>query len=257
MTETNAFQVVKVSPTDGLSGLPSGYGSFVYNPIVVTFNRPLESISSDDVTAGRILLLDESLTPVEISVYGSSTFLDIRPKWNLKNATVYTIRINGIRDSNGNVLPAVFESRFITWGNPEVVATLPNDRATDVPVNQPVFVYFDKPLNPGTINSIAIKDSNGNKVSTSVGYIPAGSGIPGFLIGLLITLIILGILVRVVLSLIFGPMPYRRYRRWSWDGTWGQDAQDILDQRYARGEITREQYNQMMEDLRRNRPPNQ
>ncbi len=50
------------------------------------------------------------------------------------------------------------------------------DRATDVPVNQPVFVYFDKPLNLATINGIAIKDSNGNKVSTSLGYIPAGSG---------------------------------------------------------------------------------
>lgn len=79
---------------------------------------------------------------------------------------------------------------------------------------------------------------------------------PGFLIGLLITLIILGILVRVVLSLIFGPMHYRRYRQWSWEGPWGQNAQDILDQRYARGELTREQYNQMLEDLRRNRPPN-
>lgn len=80
---------------------------------------------------------------------------------------------------------------------------------------------------------------------------------PGFLIGLLITLIILGILVRVVLSLIFGPMHYRRYRRWSWEGPGGQDGRDILDQRYARGEITREQYNQMLEDLRRNRPPYQ
>ncbi|MGE5465343.1 MAG: Ig-like domain-containing protein, partial [Betaproteobacteria bacterium] len=173
----NAFQVVKVSPPEGLSGLPSGWGSFVYNPIVVTFNRLLEDISTDDITAGRISLLDESRAPVEITAYGSnSAFLDIRPKWNLKNATVYTIRINGIRDDKGNVMPGTFESRFVTWGNPEMVATLPGDRATDVPVNQPVFVYFDKPLNLGTLNGITIKDSYGNTVPTSVGYVPAGSG---------------------------------------------------------------------------------
>ncbi|HEY3274766.1 MAG TPA: Ig-like domain-containing protein, partial [Methanocella sp.] len=177
-TETNAFQVLKVSPLDGASEWPSGWGEFVYNPIMVTFNRPLEDISNDDITAGKIRLLDESLTPVEITAYGSnSAFLDIRPKWNLKNATVYTIRINGIRDNSGNVLPGVFESRFVTWGNPEIVATLPGDRATDVPVNQPVFAYFDRTLNPGSLSSIVIKDSNGNKVSTTVGYIPAGSGL--------------------------------------------------------------------------------
>ena len=167
-TETNAFQVLKVSPPDGASDWPSGWGEFVYNPIMVTFNRYLENIDNADITAGKIRLLDESLTPVEITAYGSGTsFLDIRPKWNLKNATVYTIRINGIQDDKGNVMPGIFESRFVTWGNPEVVATLPKDRATDVPVNQPVLVYFDKVLNPGTINGIAIKDSNGNKVSTS------------------------------------------------------------------------------------------
>ncbi len=176
-TETNAFHVTKVSPSDGASDWPSGWGEYVYNPITVTFNRYLENIDNADLTAGKIRLLDESLTPVEITAYGSgSSFLDIRPKWSLKNATVYTIRINGIQDDKGNVMPGIFESKFITWGNPEVVATLPKDRATDVPVNQPVFVYFDKPLNPGTINGISIKDSNGNKVSTSVGYIPAGSG---------------------------------------------------------------------------------
>lgn len=48
--------------------------------------------------------------------------------------------------------------------------------------------------------------------------------------------------------LIFGP--------WGWGGGWRRgywyhygDAREILRQRYARGEITKEQYDQMMRDL--------
>lgn len=76
---------------------------------------------------------------------------------------------------------------------------------------------------------------------------------PGVLIGLLIFVIVLGILFRIVFGLIFGPLHYHRYRRWYGGGPWGQDAHDILDQRYARGEITKEQYDQMSKDLMRNR----
>lgn len=75
--------------------------------------------------------------------------------------------------------------------------------------------------------------------------------VPGVLVSLLITLIILGILARVVLGVIFGPRYGRRYRRWYGYGPWEQDARDMLDQRYARGEITREQYDQMRRDMER------
>ncbi len=40
--------------------------------------------------------------------------------------------------------------------------------------------------------------------------------------------------------------PYSYYRRWGHD-----DAEEILRARYARGEITKEQFDSMMGDLRR------
>ncbi|MDG6985396.1 MAG: SHOCT domain-containing protein [Nitrososphaerota archaeon] len=50
-----------------------------------------------------------------------------------------------------------------------------------------------------------------------------------------------------------------RWAFWGWGGGWGHrysyrygyggDAKDILRQRYARGEITKEQFDQMMRDL--------
>ncbi len=44
------------------------------------------------------------------------------------------------------------------------------------------------------------------------------------------------------------PYPYRYYRRW---GGWGyDDAMSILRARYARGELTKEQFDQMTLDLR-------
>ncbi len=73
------------------------------------------------------------------------------------------------------------------------------------------------------------------------------------IVGLLVAVIIIGIMLRIVFAIIFGPTHYHRYRRWGWEGPWGQDAEDVLDQRYARGEITREQYNQMREDLYKSR----
>ncbi len=40
---------------------------------------------------------------------------------------------------------------------------------------------------------------------------------------------------------------------WYYRSGWDEDAFEILDERYARGEITKEQYDQMAEDLRRRR----
>ncbi len=47
----------------------------------------------------------------------------------------------------------------------------------------------------------------------------------------------------------FGHRYERRYLR----GYSEEDAQNIIEKRYARGEITREQYSQMMDDLQKRR----
>ncbi len=50
--------------------------------------------------------------------------------------------------------------------------------------------------------------------------------------------------------------PWRgRYRHGGWGYRWGEgdEAAEILRQRYAKGEITKEQFDQMMRDLQQNR----
>jgi putative membrane protein len=57
------------------------------------------------------------------------------------------------------------------------------------------------------------------------------------------------LLIALVFSLAFRPWRRRYYRRWrDWD-----DANEILRQRYARGEITKEQFEQMQRDLEQHR----
>ena len=72
-----------------------------------------------------------------------------------------------------------------------------------------------------------------------------GYGMMGFgLIGLLFNaLIIVGIVVLVVWAV-------RRFSATGNHGTCGQTPREIVQARYARGEITREQYQQMLDDVK-------
>jgi putative membrane protein len=72
---------------------------------------------------------------------------------------------------------------------------------------------------------------------------------PYWFFGLFLFLIFFGLIVRLIFWALLGP----RYRWRYWDygryGGYGGSAEEILDQRYAKGEITREQYLQMKDDL--------
>jgi len=70
-----------------------------------------------------------------------------------------------------------------------------------------------------------------------------------FFVGPLFGLIFILFLVFLGLRFLLWPIGYRRYgRAWRYD-----PAMDTLRQRYARGEITKEQFDQMTRDLEQNR----
>jgi putative membrane protein len=70
-------------------------------------------------------------------------------------------------------------------------------------------------------------------------------GLGGFGLGL-IGVVFLCILVSMAIRFaVWGSMGHRSGYRWN-----GADAEEILRQRYARGEITKEQFDQMLHDLR-------
>ena len=79
-----------------------------------------------------------------------------------------------------------------------------------------------------------------------MGYGYGGMGLLGGLIGLIVSIAVLvGIVLLIVWavrSLTGGPSQWKQ-------SSGSQSPADILKVRYARGEITREQYQQMMKDL--------
>jgi putative membrane protein len=76
-----------------------------------------------------------------------------------------------------------------------------------------------------------------------------GYGYWGMIIGTLITLLVLGGLVWLVVWAVRRTTSGPNNANMGGAGARPQSAREILDQRFARGEITREQYQQMKQDL--------
>ena len=76
---------------------------------------------------------------------------------------------------------------------------------------------------------------------------------PFWVFGIVITVLVVFFIIRVIIWVGLDYPPYRYSRLYWQNGPFHgeQGSEQILDARYARGEITRDQYLQMQEDLRR------
>jgi len=72
-----------------------------------------------------------------------------------------------------------------------------------------------------------------------------GFGLIGGLIGLIFNL---GILVGFVWLIVWSVKQFTKTGRWN-ESSNNQTPREVLQKRYARGEITRDQYQQMLQDL--------
>jgi putative membrane protein len=76
------------------------------------------------------------------------------------------------------------------------------------------------------------------------------------ILSLLITVIIISVFVRIILRIVRGDRYYchHNHHHGHWDDFAGQDdqsgAKKILDERYAKGEISEEEYKKMRENLK-------
>ena len=88
--------------------------------------------------------------------------------------------------------------------------------------------------------------------STDSGMMMGRRYFPFWGFGIIITILIVMFIVRMIVWVGFG-YPSHRYSRLYWQNgpLQREGPEQILDNRYARGEITRDQYLQMQDDLHR------
>jgi putative membrane protein len=90
---------------------------------------------------------------------------------------------------------------------------------------------------------VGIADSN---------YGTGGRSFPFWVLGVIFVVFIVLFLARLVIWGVLGYPLYRFRRYWQYGPYTGErGAEQVLDGRYARGEINREQYQQMRDDIRR------
>ncbi|MDA8055495.1 MAG: SHOCT domain-containing protein [Thermoplasmatales archaeon] len=89
-------------------------------------------------------------------------------------------------------------------------------------------------------------------------WLGIASGIAGTLIGLFVLFIFLLIIVWIWIFRFLGwsSGSFRHYSRHDWNWWDHDDALEILRERYAKGEITKEEYERMMNDLQKNKGMN-
>ena len=91
-----------------------------------------------------------------------------------------------------------------------------------------------------------------NYTVNGINWLGIASGIAGTLIGLFVLFIFIWFIVWIFRFVGWSSRSWKYHSSW-----WGHDeAMEILRERYAKGEITKEEYDKMMNDLQRNKGMN-
>jgi len=141
--------VIAVSPTDGSTDVAPNTN------IRVRFNERINPLT---VSADSILVTDGNtvVVPMTISFTGNNREVLLAPHAPLAASTVYDLTVAGVEDNAGNAV--VTNAIQFTTGSeidtitPKTIVTTPLDGEIDVPVNSPVVLVIDEPIDPISIN---------------------------------------------------------------------------------------------------------
>jgi Domain of unknown function (DUF4082)/Bacterial Ig-like domain len=110
--------------------------------------------------------------------YNPATSTAILQPFDLPEGTTYTVRVRGgaaeplVKDLAGNALVADVTWTFTTAIYPKVSVTTPSDGATGVSTGVAPIAYFNKPLDPKSVNdqSVALTDASNAPVPFNIFY---------------------------------------------------------------------------------------
>ncbi len=165
--------VIVTNPTNNAMGVP------INSQIAVTFSEAMNPATLNDTT----FILKQGTTPVTGTVsYVKGTAI-FTPATALTPNTFYTATITtGAKtteatDLDENALAANFVWSFMTSAStdatrPTVIATIPADNVTGVPINSKLAATFSKAMNPATITNTTFTLQQGSTpVAGTVSYI--------------------------------------------------------------------------------------
>jgi hypothetical protein len=171
---TTATQPVVVStiPVNGATGVP------VNQVLSATFSKAMNCAT---LTSTSFTLAGPGTTAVAGTVACSGAVATFTPTSVLAFNTVYTATITtGATDTTGDPLAANYVWLFRTVpasAAPTVIATVPANLATNVPINQALSATFSVAMTPATINTttFTLTGPGSTPVTGVVTYVAAGS----------------------------------------------------------------------------------
>jgi YD repeat-containing protein len=164
-TDTNAPTVITVAPQNGL-------GNVGNNALVrVVFSKSLNPLT---VSAITIQLTGGGTTAVadSINFSNNNATVVLTPHAPLPDATLMSLTMSGVKDITGNVVTTQ-TTQFTTGTGPDVliplvVAQNPYSQESSVPLNGPIQLRVNEPVDPGTVNSSSflVVDTTANQTVT-------------------------------------------------------------------------------------------
>ena len=148
--------VISTVPANGATGVPTNQA------VTATFSEAMNPLTINGTT---FTLTGPGATPVTgvVTYVAAGSIATFTPAAPLAPSTVYTATINtGAMDLANVPMAQNYVWTFTTAAAPiiippMVIATIPLNGATSVPLNQLVSATFNKPMNPATLNGTTFK----------------------------------------------------------------------------------------------------
>jgi len=138
--------VVSTVPANGAASVA------VNTTISATFS---EAMNAATINAATFTVTGPGATPVAGAVAFAGTTATFTPTAALANGTLFTATITtGAKDAGGAALATNFAWTFTTTSTPTVTSTVPNNGATNVPLNQKITATFSGAMTASTITAV-------------------------------------------------------------------------------------------------------